>query len=221
MTAKKKATAATAPETRSVVIAAPHFESAQIKIVGTSPLVLHKFAQKSKEAMIAKQEAGQQGKKVTKRAAKDFNASFEGARHRASARHGGWDGFTASAIRNAMISACRVAGFKMTIAKLSVFCVADGYSDDGDALVKITKGTPTMDVRPARNDNGAMDIRARPMWAPGWEATVTLRWDADQFSATDVANLLARAGAQVGVGEGRADSRESAGLGWGHFEVRP
>jgi hypothetical protein len=57
------------------------------------------------------------------------------------------------------------------------------------------------------------------MWAAGWEARPTFRWDADQFSENDMVNLLARAGAQVGVGEGRPDSKMSAGCGWGEFEI--
>ena len=32
-------------------------------------------------------------------------------------------------------------------------------------------------------------------------------------------NLMARAGAQVGVGEGRPDSKTSAGLGFGTWEI--
>jgi hypothetical protein len=52
-----------------------------------------------------------------------------------------------------------------------------------------------------------------------WEANLPLRWDADQFSATDVFNLTARAGLQVGIGEGRPSSPNSFGLGWGLFEV--
>jgi hypothetical protein len=35
----------------------------------------------------------------------------------------------------------------------------------------------------------------------------------------DIVNLLARMGEQVGIGEGRADSRNSAGLGFGAFKV--
>jgi len=32
-------------------------------------------------------------------------------------------------------------------------------------------------------------------------------------------NLLARAGLQVGIGEGRPDSKNSAGMGWGLFQI--
>jgi hypothetical protein len=53
-----------------------------------------------------------------------------------------------------------------------------------------------------------------------WSAHVKIRWDADQFSLEDVTNLLARVGAQVGICEGRPDSRNSPGQGWGLFEVQ-
>ena len=46
-----------------------------------------------------------------------------------------------------------------------------------------------------------------------------IRFDADMFSAADVANLMNRVGAQVGIGEGRPDSKNSAGMGWGLFSI--
>jgi hypothetical protein len=57
------------------------------------------------------------------------------------------------------------------------------------------------------------------MWR-AWSADITLRWDADQLTLVDVANLLDRAGLQVGIGEGRADSKKSTGMGWGSFKVK-
>ena len=69
-----------------------------------------------------------------------------------------------------------------------------------------------------RNATGVADIRVRPMWRE-WTMSLTIRYDGDQFTAQDVTNLLSRVGMQVGIGEGRPDSRESAGLGWGTFEI--
>jgi hypothetical protein len=46
-----------------------------------------------------------------------------------------------------------------------------------------------------------------------------IRFDMEQFSPDDVTNLLIRAGRQVGIGEGRPDSRDSNGLGYGLFDV--
>jgi hypothetical protein len=106
----------------------------------------------------------------------------------------------------------------MTRAKLSLFVVADGFDKlDGTPLVKITKGKPHYVEHAVRNESGVADIRPRPMWDEGWEAEVRLTWDADQFSTIDVANLLMRVGLQVGIGEGRPDSKNSAGMGWGTF----
>ena len=202
---------------RSVTISPPKFETAAITIEGVSPYVQHKFSAKARNTMIATQEAGSQSRKGKAREAKDFNAAYEGAMYRSKE---GWYGIPASAFRNAMISACRIVGFKMTLAKLSLFTEADGFdAEDGTPLVRIIKGEPHIHLAPARNSNGSTDIRSRPMFDPGWKATVRVRWEASQFNATDVVNLLNRVGQQVGIGEGRADSRMSAGLGWGVFKI--
>lgn len=204
------------PKTSTVVISPPKFQVAPIKIVGTSPLVLHRFSVKAKNMIIETQESGSVARKGKKREAKDFNAVYEAAKY---ISREGWLGLPASAFRNAAISACRIVGFKMTLAKLSLFVEADGYDAlDNTPLIRITGGEPEMHLAPARNANGAVDIRARPMWTV-WGATVRMRWDSDQFSATDIANLMMRIGCQIGVGEGRPDSRMSAGCGWGTFEL--
>jgi hypothetical protein len=69
-----------------------------------------------------------------------------------------------------------------------------------------------------RNATGVADIRVRPMWRK-WALNVVLRFDADQFTTSDVVNLLSRAGEQVGIGEGRPFSKSSNGLGFGTFTV--
>ena len=66
--------------------------------------------------------------------------------------------------------------------------------------------------------NGTAYINFRPMWQE-WKAKVKVRFDGDQFSIGDVANLLTRVGLQVGVGEGRPDSKTSNGMGWGLFQI--
>lgn len=215
--AKEKLAKNVTPQSRAVVIHPPKFEVATVRIRGTAPYVQHAFSQKAIETMIETQSLGSQAKKGRTRAPKDFKAVYEGAMHKSRQ---GWHGIPAAAFRNAMISACRTVGFKMTLAKLSLFVEADGFdAKDGSPLVKITKGAPHEHFASARNDNGSTDIRCRPMWDEGWEAQIRIRWDAEQFSASDVMNLLSRVGMQVGIGEGRPDSRNSSGLGWGLFEI--
>lgn len=217
-TSKRGSKAQSTPD-KTVQIPPPKFITALFKIRGTSPYVQNKFSAKAREMMKAKQEAGSQAKKGKQREAKDFKACYEAACHVAD---DGWYGIPAPAFRSGLISACRLVNFKMTLAKLSVFIVADGFDRDPNErapLVKITKGKPRYTEMLVKNETGVADIRARPMWDEGWEAELRIRFDGDQFTVADVANLLRRVGEQVGIGEGRPDSKNSHGMGWGTFEV--
>ncbi len=208
---------ATKIKAEALTIQPPNLKVAVFRIKGVAPYVQNKFSQKAQEQMRAKHEAGSVSKKGGKKEPKDFQKVYEGAMHKTTE---GWIGIPAPAFRSALISACRVCGFQMTKAKLAVFVEADGFdSTDGQPLVKILKGEPFYHEMYVRNETGVLDIRPRPMWHPGWEADVRLRFDADMFSLQDVANLLLRAGMQVGIGEGRPDSKKSAGMGWGLFEI--
>jgi len=201
--------------TKALEIKAPRFEIVEFKIEGTAPLVQHKFSAKARNQIIKTQEAGSQAKGKKQREPKDFEEVYRGAMHVAK---DGWLGVPAGAFRNAMISACRTVGYKMTHAKLAAFVLADGFeSDDGTPLVRIY-GEPEKHTTYARNDNGSVDIRVRPMWKE-WRLKLRVRYDADMFSAEDVANLIMRVGMQVGIGEGRPDSKNSAGMGWGTFSI--
>jgi hypothetical protein len=198
-----------------VTITAPNFKVAVFEIAGTSPLVMNKFSAKARGDIRAKQEAGSQAKKGKKREPKDFDGLYKAAMH---VSDGGWIGMPAAAFRAALISACRLVDYKMTIAKLALFVEADGYdADERTPLVRIY-GKPRPIEMFVRLETGTTDIRVRPIFDE-WNARLRVRFDADRFSEKDVANLLMRAGVQVGVGEGRPDSRKSAGMGWGLFEI--
>lgn len=208
---------AAATDTVAVSIRAPNLQQIRLNIRGTSPLVLNRFSVTARTEMVKKQEAGSTSSKGRKKEAKDFDARFREACYVAEE---GWYGINASAFRRAMISACRLVGFKMTHAKLSLFVVADGVDalDPTFALVKIHGAAPVRHDATVRLETGVADVRPRPMWRD-WGCTLNLKYDADQFTAGDVVNLLARVGQQVGIGEGRPDSRGGAGMGWGMFEV--
>lgn len=214
---KKAKTKSESVAERQVVIPPPNDQVAVFSIRGTAPLVLNAFSQKARQMITEKQEAGAAAKKGKTREAKDFDECYEGAKH---VSEEGWLGFAAASIRAAMVSACRIVGFKMTLAKLSVFVIADGFDKvDGTALVKITKGKPERVDHPVKLVSGVTDIRSRPMWKPGWEANLRIQYNADLFTLDDVCNLLMRVGRNVGIGEGRPDSKSSCGMGWGLFEI--
>lgn len=200
-----------------IKISAPNIREAKFLIRGTAPLVVHKFSAKAKAMIRQKQEAGSLANKGKSKSAKDFEEVFQGARHISTE---GWDGIPAAAFRAGIISACRLVGFKMTLAKLSIFVAADGFDEtEGTPLVRIlSPAEPERNESMVRLATGVCDISVRPMWKI-WGAELRIQYDADQFTADDVRNLLARVGAQVGVCEGRPDSKSSAGCGWGTFEL--
>ena len=200
-----------------IKISAPNIREAKFLIRGTAPLVVHKFSAKAKAMIRQKQEAGSLANKGKSKSAKNFDEVFQGARHISTE---GWDGIPAAAFRAGIISACRLVGFKMTLAKLSIFVAADGFDEtEGTPLVRIlSPAEPERNESMVRLATGVCDISVRPMWRI-WGAELRIQYDADQFTADDVRNLLARVGAQVGVCEGRPDSKSSAGCGWGTFEL--
>lgn len=201
---------------QTVQISPPKIETAVFEIVGTAPLVIHRFSQKAKSAMLATMVAGSVSKKGKKREPLDTDLAYNQARY---ISREGWDGFNVASIRCALISACRLVGFKMTIAKLSVFVEADGRDalEPEFGLIRIY-GKPRKTEMIARVETGQAYITIRPSY-DDWSAKVRVRYDAEQFTLQDVSNLLARAGEQVGIGEGRPDSKNSAGMGWGTFRI--
>ena len=204
------------PAVKALNITPPDFRTISFEIEGTAPLVINRFSAKAMEMIRATQEAGSTAKSKKTREAKNFDALFEDAKH---VSVDGWEGFAASSIRNAGISACRACSYVMTRAKLAFMVQADGLDRvDFSPLIRLTKGTAVQWVAPTRNATGVVDLRSRPMY-PEWGATLRIRYDAGMFTETDVANLIVRIGMQVGIGEGRPDSKNSAGLGYGLFQV--
>lgn len=175
-----------------------------------------RFSAKAMQAMMAKMAAGSTAKKGSKKEARDFDEDFRQAMHIAE---DGWIGIPAAAIRNGCIDVCRMCGYKMTHARMSIFVEADGIDKvDGQPLIRLVAGDPERTEMAVRNATGVADIRIRPMWRM-WRVVAVLRYDADQFTAQDVINLVARAGEQIGLGEGRPYSKQSNGLGFGTFSI--
>lgn len=203
-------------QNQTVSIKPPNFGRAEFTLKGAAPLVIHRFSHKTKEQMKQKMETGKAASSKKNREAKATDDLFQESRYIAKQ---GWDGIHAGAFRNAMISACRLVGFKMTLAKMSVFIEADGWDaqEPQIPLVRII-GKAVKQEDMARVETGQPYVTVRAAYHD-WLVKLRVRWDADQFTLADVANLLARVGLQVGIGEGRPDSKNSAGMGWGLFEV--
>ena len=202
---------------KTVTISAPKIKTATFEIVGIAPLVIHRFSAKTKNEMKLKMETGKAASSKKKREAKDTDDIYQESRYISK---DGWDGFHAGAIRAALISACRLVGFKMTLAKLSIFVEADGWDaqEPQIPLIRIY-GKPQKQEDMARVETGQPYVTVRAAFYD-WSAKVKIRFDADQFTIDDIYNLLYRVGSQVGIGEGRPDSKKSCGMGWGLFDVK-
>lgn len=212
--AKKKEAKAT--KEAVTTITPPNIQMGEFPIKGAAPLVIHRFSAKTKEEMKQKMETGKAASSRKNRKPRNTDELYEEARYISDE---GWDGFNASAIRMAMVSACRLVNFKMTLAKLSIFVIPDGWDakEPQIPLIRIY-GEPKKQEDIAKVATGEPYVTVRAAYH-SWSAKVTIRWDADQFTATDISNLLYRVGIQVGIGEGRPDSKKSAGMGWGTFST--
>jgi hypothetical protein len=108
-------------------------------------------------------------------------------------------------VKSAMISACRFADMKMTIAR-------GAFHIDTEMLEVIGEPRPREDM--VRVGMGTADIRYRPEF-PTWRIPATLRFNADVISAEQLANLLNVAGFGVGIGEWRPEKNGQ----YGRFHV--
>jgi hypothetical protein len=180
------------------VIEVPRIEidTLQIKLIGDSSLIMHKWSEKAKKEMLDKQM------KVAKkgREAKDPESDF-----RACIYHhpdGGY-GFPSVAFKNAAVSACRFTdGTKMTVAR-------GAFHVQGE-FVKIESCEPVPREDMVRVGMGTADIRYRAEF-PVWSATVMLAYNKHALSKEQIVNLFNLAGFGVGVGEWRPEKNGSFG----------
>jgi hypothetical protein len=198
-----------------VVIPAPKMVTRKFKLIGVTPYVSNNFSQEAQDMMAETQKQGSQSKKGKKLAPKDFQKDFRESMHVSTE---GWYGHPASTFRQAMVDACRTVGYKMTVAKMAVFVLGDGFDGaSGVPLVRV-KGTPKAFTTYVRLANGKPDLKTRGRWT-NWSIDLVVEFDSEMFSESDVANLLMRVGRQVGIGAGRPFSKTSCGQDWGRFRL--
>lgn len=205
---------ATKKSTEGAMVIAPiDMKEAHIAIVGTAPYVQNKFSSRVLGDIEKKQR--EEKRRTEPKKARNFEAEALEAAHVDNYKH---YGIPAPAFRAGMISACRVVGFKMTQAKLSIFVRTNRFDiSDQTPLIPIFGEITTHKC--AVRIQQTIDVRWRPMWREGWTALVPIEYDGGMFNQQDILNLLQRVGAQVGIGEGRPDSKSSAGMGWGTFRI--
>lgn len=178
-------------------------ETIRVPLVGTAPLIVHKFSEKSKRQMLD----AMQGRKTPKQA-KDPEAEHEAAFYRHD--DDGY-GFPVIAFKAASVSACRFFGksMPMTLARQCIFMDAEFSKRDGQKLARIV-GTPHMREDVVRVGSGGSDLRYRPEFTE-WSTEIEVTFVTAMLTRESVISLIDAGGMGVGVGEWRPEKRGDFG----------
>jgi hypothetical protein len=198
-------------ETPTVNITAPKIERVALTLRGLSPLIVHKWSDKAKKMMLAKQMKKATAGKLAKDPEMDFYESLywlTGMPEKPTptdlkkARFG----FPVVGFKSAAVDACsHIEGVTKVQAR-------GAFHIDGE-FAEI-KGTPTMREDMVRIAMGTADIRYRGEFKE-WSTTLNLRINTNVLSVEQVVNLFLTAGFAIGVGEWRPARDGSYGM----FEV--
>jgi hypothetical protein len=170
-------------------------ETIVIPILGTAPLIVHRFAEKGKLQMLN----AMQGRKMPKES-KDPQAEYEAAFYRLN--DGGY-GFPVIAFKAASVGACRFySGVTMTALKQFMFMSGEPGTG-GQQLVRID-GEPQMREDVVRVGRGGADLRYRPIFEK-WTTELTVTYVVSVLTRQSVLSLVDAGGMGVGVGEWRPE----------------
>lgn len=171
----------------------------QIRLIGDSPLIVHRWSEKAKKEMLDKQMK----KAKTAKEAKDPEQDYQDSLYKLEA--GGF-GFPCVAFKAAAVGACRFTDTKMTEARGAFHVVGE---------LAVLEGEPNMREDMVRIGMGTADIRYRGEFKQ-WATTLTVSYNASALSPAQIINLFNIAGFGVGVGEWRPEKDGS----YGRFHVQ-
>lgn len=185
-------------------------ETVRVPIVGTSPLIVHNFSEKSKRQMLE----SQQGKKRVKEV-RDPVAEYEASFYRIADPISGElrYGYPVTAFKAATIGAARFYGKALSMTHLRQFLFMRGILTDADPqqLVSI-HGEPRMreDVVRLGGPSRSADLRYRPEF-PSWSTTLEVTYVTSSIDRQSVISLIDAGGLGIGVGEWRPEKKGEFG----------
>lgn len=199
-----------------VNIPAINIKRFQITLIGDTPLIVHRFAEKARKELLDRNMKKAKAAREAQNPVKEFIDSLywlsgkpeecteEGFEK--AIKEGSKFGFPSVAFKAAAVS----AGFRCGVTKNKT--IANGaFHIDGE-YVEI-KGTPEMreDIVRLSGVGAPPDIRYRGEFKE-WEATFTVKYNAGVFSAEQIINLLNLGGFACGIGEWRPEKGGSYGM---------
>jgi hypothetical protein len=172
----------------------------RVPIIGTAPLIVHRFSEKSRAAMLDAQQ-----KKAVVKATRDPESEYVASRYRFA---DGGDGLPVIAFKSATIGAARFyAQVKMTELRLFLYFRGE-LGLDNQALARI-EGEPHMREDYVRFGVGSTDLRYRAEFTQ-WSTTLDVQYVKSALSQGSVLSLI-EAGGLGGVGEWRPSGKKSSG----------
>src|SRR5215217_577778 len=179
-----------------------------VPIVGTAPLIIHKFSEKAKRQMLD----AQQGRKSPKER-RDPEADYQASFYRTKEGYG----FPAIAFKACTIGAARFFGKDVKMTELRQFLFFKGQVSERDpqSLVEIV-GEPKMREDIVRLGMSGTDLRYRAEF-PEWAAVLEIIYVKSALTQSSVLSLVDAGGMGVGVGEWRPEKKGD----FGTFAVDP
>lgn len=186
-------------EVEIVEIPAIKTETFKVKVIGDTPLLIHRFGDKQKKQILDKQmQRANQGK-----GARDPEQEYEDAKYIVD----GQDCIKAAAFRSAMVSAARqIKG--VTMAELKGRFQVKGITDPNYVIINGSKAKMREDPV-VINRNG--ELRYRPEYTK-WNCELVIIYNKQVISKEQIFNLLNIAGFAVGVGDWRVECNGTNGM---------
>lgn len=170
-------------------------ETLRVPIVGTTPLIVHRFSEKAKRQMLD----AMQGRKSPKQP-KDPQAEYEAAFYRLK---DGTYGFPSIAFKAATVGGARFyRDVTMTALKQFMF-IRGEVGDDGRSLTQIL-GEPHMREDVVTVGRNGSDLRYRPEFSE-WTAVLEVTFVTSALTRNSVLSLIDAGGMGVGIGEWRPE----------------
>ena len=203
----------------------------EIKIIGTTPLIVHAWSHKAKQEMLDKQR----GKKVNakheiKIPRNDFMASLYWLTEQpglgeddeqaeeiwsAAVNSGARFGFPVTGIKQSIITGAYRAGLDVKQTELRGTFFLEGITDASSPdIAEIVGPAPVIreDMVKVGGQSKVADIRYRPEFKE-WEIPLRLKYNADgKYSLEQILNFVNYGGFVVGIGEWRPEKDGQFGM---------
>jgi hypothetical protein len=177
-------------------------ETVHIPIIGTSPLIVHRFSEKAKRQMLDAMQ-GRKSPKEPKDPEREYDSSIYWTTDKTRT------GFPSIAFKGATVGGARFySGITMTALRQQLFFRGEIGMDN--QMLAIIEGEPHMREDVVRVGNGGTDLRYRAEY-PTWSTTLVVTYVTSALTRQSLLSLVDAGGMGVGVGEWRVEKKGDFG----------